>query len=181
MGRHDWTFALRIFGLMFIVYRPSSGATKRKFWEKDLKTITKHDSKLSEVILKVFWENAGKNSSVPHCQQGLMEEFPASKVHLQPANWRTRKFPCRRMSRQYWPVWVWSQGKIHPFSDIERANANQLNSGELTKNAKLTRADPESSERENIFNTQRDYSTSPRPCDIRYINLGNPNDSVPEN
>ena len=133
MGRHDWTFALRIFGQMFIVYRPSSGATKRKFWEKDLKTTTKHDSKLSEVILKVFWENAGKNSSVPHCQQGLMEEFLASKVHLQPANWRTRKFPCRRMSRQYWPVWVWSQGKIHPFSDIERAKANQLNSGELIK------------------------------------------------
>ena len=36
-------------------------------------------------FLKVFWENAGKNLSVPHSQQGLMEEFPASKVHLQPA------------------------------------------------------------------------------------------------
>ena len=181
MGRHDWTFALRTLTRCSLSTGQVQGQPKGNFEKRDLKTTTKHDSKLSEVILKVFWENAGKNSSVPHCQQGLMEEFPASKVHLQPANWRTRKFPCRRMSRQYWPVWVLSQGKIHPFSDIERAKANQLNSGELTKNATLTRADPESSERENIFNTRTDYSTSPRPCDIRYINLGNPNDSVPEN
>ena len=45
-----------------------------------------------------------------------MKEFPANKVHLQPAIWLTGKFSSRRMSRPYWPVWVWSQGKIDPFS-----------------------------------------------------------------
>ena len=38
----------------------------------------------------------------------LMEEFPASKVHLQPATWLTGEFLSRRMSRHYWPVGVWS-------------------------------------------------------------------------
>ena len=45
-----------------------------------------------------------------------MEEFPASKVHLQPATWVTGTFPSRRMSRHYWPVWVWPKGKIYTFS-----------------------------------------------------------------
>ena len=30
-----------------------------------------------------------------------MEEFLASKVHLQPATWLTGKFPSRRISRHY--------------------------------------------------------------------------------
>ena len=37
----------------------------------------------------------------------LMGEFPASKKHLRPATWLTGKFPSRRMSRYYSPVWVW--------------------------------------------------------------------------
>ena len=67
----------------------------------------------------------------------LLEEFPDSKVHLQPATWLTGKFPSKRMSRHYWPVWcgyrakirssvgegegrlvgkwVWPNGKIYPF------------------------------------------------------------------
>ena len=59
--------------------------------------------KLSEAILSIFgdfWEKF-ICCSLP---ARLMEDFPASKVHLQPATWLTGKFPKRRMSRHYWPV-----------------------------------------------------------------------------
>ena len=46
----------------------------------------------------------------------LMEEFPASKVHLQPAAWLTGKFPSKRTSRHYWPLWVLPKGEVQPFS-----------------------------------------------------------------
>ena len=46
----------------------------------------------------------------------LMEEFPASKVHLQPAAWLAETFPSKRMSRHYWPLWVWPKGEVQPFS-----------------------------------------------------------------
>ena len=80
--------------------------TQREILRKRPKNKNKAWTKLSEVILKSIigdcWEK------FPHSQQGLMEEFPASKLHLQPATWLTRKFPCRHMSINHWPVWVWS-------------------------------------------------------------------------
>ena len=46
----------------------------------------------------------------------LIEEFPARKVHLQPAAWLTGKFPSKRTSRHYRPLWVWAKGEVQPFS-----------------------------------------------------------------
>ena len=43
-----------------------------------------------------------------------MEEFPASKVHLQPATWLTGKFPKRRMSRHQRPVGSGHGAKLSP-------------------------------------------------------------------
>ena len=43
-----------------------------------------------------------------------MEEFPASKVHLQPATWFTGKFPRRRMSRHQRPVGSGHRAKLSP-------------------------------------------------------------------
>ena len=66
---------------------------------------------LSETILSILgdcWE-IFICSSLP---ARLMEEFPASKVLLQPATWLTRKFPSRRMSTYYWAIWVWTWDKI---------------------------------------------------------------------
>ena len=56
-----------------------AGAPENKFWEKDLKAATKH----SEAILSILGDCCEKFvcSSLP---AKLMEEFPASKVHLQP-------------------------------------------------------------------------------------------------
>ena len=39
-----------------------------KFWEKDLKTTTKHEWRFLNPF-KAFWEIAGENLSVPHSQQ----------------------------------------------------------------------------------------------------------------
>ena len=72
-----------------------TGAPDGKFWEKGLKPTAKW-IKLFEAILSIFgdcWEKCIR-SSLP---ARLMEEFPASKVHLQPATWLTGKFPSRRM------------------------------------------------------------------------------------
>ena len=55
-----------------------------------------------------------------------MEEFPASKVHLQPATWLTGKFPCRRMSRHHCPLWVWYKGEIHPYRRMMGAGISQI-------------------------------------------------------
>ena len=43
-----------------------------------------------------------------------MEEFPGSKVHLQPATWLTGKFPRRRMSRHQRPVGSGHRAKLSP-------------------------------------------------------------------
>ena len=45
----------------------------------------------------------------------LMEEFQTSKVYLQHATWLTGKFPNRRISSHFWPVWVRPQDKIQTF------------------------------------------------------------------
>ena len=60
-----------------------------------------------------------------------MEEFSAIKVHIQPATWLTRKFPSRRMSRHYWPVWVWSKRKIRTFSGKGGLEKRVLPKGEI--------------------------------------------------
>ena len=91
------------------IYLICTGALNGKFWDN------KAWIKLSEAILSILgncWEKC-ICSSLP---VKLMKEFRANKVHLQPAIWLTGKFSRRRMSRPYWPVWVWSQGKIDPFS-----------------------------------------------------------------
>ena len=51
----------------------------------------------NKTAILAFWEIAGKSicSSLP---ASLMDEFPASKVHLQPIR-----------------NWAWSKGEIHPF------------------------------------------------------------------
>ena len=69
---------------------------------------------------KAFWshfehfgrEIAVKNLSFPHSQKDWWR-VPSQ----QPTTWLTGKLPAsRHMSRHYWPVWVWSYGKIQPFS-----------------------------------------------------------------
>ena len=81
--------------------------TQREILRRRPKNNNKARIKLSEAILSTLrdcWEKA-ICSSLP---ARLMEEFPASKVHLQPTIWLTGKFISTRMSRHYWPVWVWS-------------------------------------------------------------------------
>ena len=49
---------------------------------------------------KHFGSIARKNLSVPHCQPDQTEEFPDSKVHLQPATW----LKYWEVSQQTWYV-----------------------------------------------------------------------------
>ena len=65
---------------------------------------------------KHFGRLLGKKFICSSLPASLMEEFPASKVHLKRATWLTGKFPSRCMSRRYWPVWVWPKAKIYTFS-----------------------------------------------------------------
>ena len=87
--------------------------TQRKILRKRPKNINKAWIKLSEAILE-YWESSGKNLNVYHgpLLARLKEEFPDSKVHLQPATLLTGKFPSKRISRHYWPLWVKSKGII---------------------------------------------------------------------
>ena len=81
--------------------------TQREIFRKRPKNNNKAWIKLSEAILKILegcWEKFICSSLLAR----LLEEFQASKVHLQPAIWLTGKFPSRRISRHYWPVWLWS-------------------------------------------------------------------------
>ena len=83
-------------------------STQREILRKIPKNSKKAGIKLSEAILRILgdcWEKC-ICSSLP---ARLMEEFPASKVHLQPSTWLTGKFPSRRMSRYYCLVWVWGR------------------------------------------------------------------------
>ena len=67
--------------------------------------------KLSETILRILgdcWKKVIR-TTLP---ASLMEEFPASKVHLQPATWLTGKFPRRRMSRHRRPVGSGHRAKL---------------------------------------------------------------------
>ena len=77
-------------------------------FEKRPKTNSKAWIKLSEAHLSILGDCWKKFicSSLP---ASLMEEFPASKVHLHvhPETWLTGKFTRRRISIYYWPVWVW--------------------------------------------------------------------------
>ena len=69
--------------------------------------------KLSEAILSILggcWKKVFR-TTLP---ASLMEEFPASKVHLQPATWLTGKFPRRRMSRHQRPVGSGHRAKLSP-------------------------------------------------------------------
>ena len=77
-------------------------------FEKRPKTNNKAWIKLSEAHLSIlgdWWEKFICSS----LRASLMEEFAASKMHLHvhPETWLTGKFPRRRISRHYWPVWVW--------------------------------------------------------------------------
>ena len=68
--------------------------TQREILRKRSKNNNKTWIKLSEAILSILgdcWEKFIRLSSLP---ARLMEEFPASKVHLQPATWLTRKSPA---------------------------------------------------------------------------------------
>ena len=55
-----------------------------------------------------------------------MEEFPASKVHLQPETWLTGKFPRRRMSRHHRPVGSGHREKLS--TSVEGGGSFQTNS-----------------------------------------------------
>ena len=83
-------------------------STQREILRKIPKKNKKARIKLSEAILRILgdcWEKF-ICSSLP---ARLMEEFPVSKVHLQPATWLTGKFTSRRMSKYYCLVWVWGR------------------------------------------------------------------------
>ena len=81
------------------------GASNEKIWEKTWKN-NKAWIKLSKTILSIL--------SCTTLPASLMEEFPASKVHLQPATWLTGKFPRRRMSRHHRPVGSGHRAKLSP-------------------------------------------------------------------
>ena len=91
----------------FIVYwERSFRGTQREILRKRPENNNRAWIKLSEANLSIlgsFWEKIICSS----LRARLVEEFPASKVHLQPATWLTGKFPSRRMSRHYWLLWVW--------------------------------------------------------------------------
>ena len=73
--------------------KPKTPGHPTRNWWKRPKNNSKAWIKLSETILNIlgdFWETF--ISSAPHSQQDLMEGFPASKLHLQPATWVTGKF-----------------------------------------------------------------------------------------
>ena len=63
------------------------------------KTNNKAWIKLSEAILSISRDSWEKCIWSPHPAK-LLEEFPASKVHLQPATLLTGKFPSRQTDRQ---------------------------------------------------------------------------------
>ena len=88
----------------FILYVWQYRGTQQEILRKRPENNNSAWIKLSEAILGDFWEKFICSSLLAR----LVEEFPASKVHLRPATWRTGKFPSRRMSRHYWLVWVWS-------------------------------------------------------------------------
>ena len=128
--------------------------TRWEILKKRPKNNNKAWIKLSEANLSILgdcWEKF-VSSSLP---ASLTKEFPASMVllHLHPETWLTGKFPRRRMSRRYWPVWVWGhkekfrpsvclgggggrggwvrqwvwqKGAIHPFSRKEGGTFWQL-------------------------------------------------------
>ena len=76
------------------IYLICTGVPNGKFWDN------KAWIKFSEAILSILgncWEKC-ICSSLP---VKLMKEFPANKVHLQPAIWLTEKFSSIRMSRPY--------------------------------------------------------------------------------
>ena len=162
-------------------------------------------------FLKVFWENAGKDwwaSSQPtRCTYNLQpDELGSFPADVCPDN--TSQFGCGPKVK-FTPQW-YRKGKGQP-TDFRWINKKATLTGAdpessergpavtflFTKNYletvnKFTRKrgrhgplhrplSPPMIHTWNIFNTRRDYSNSPRPCDICYINLGNPNDSVPEN
>ena len=84
--------------------------TQREILRKRPENNNKAWIKLSEAILSILgdcWEKI-ICSSLP---AGLIEEFPASKVLLHSATWLIGKFPSRRMSKSYKPVWVWLYGE----------------------------------------------------------------------
>ena len=84
--------------------------TQREILRKRPENNNKAWIKLSEAILSILgdcWEKI-ICSSLP---AGLIEEFPASKVLLHSATWFIGKFPSRRMSKNYKPVWVWLYGE----------------------------------------------------------------------
>ena len=99
---------LRVAGAL--LYQLSYEATH---WEQgQFMTINKW-IKLSEAILNILggcWKK-GICTTLP---ASLMEEFPAGKVHLQPATWLTGKFPRRRMSRHHRPVGSGHRAKLSP-------------------------------------------------------------------
>ena len=82
---------------------------------------------LSEAILNIVEKILLFCSSLP---ARLMKEFPASKRYLHPATWLTGKLPSRRLSSHYWPVWVWAEGGIHPFSGRGRRGVGGGGGGE---------------------------------------------------
>ena len=69
--------------------------------------------KLSEAILSILG-GCWKKVICTTLPASLMEEFPAGKVHLQPATWLTGKFPRRLMSRHHRPVGSGHRAKLSP-------------------------------------------------------------------
>ena len=94
----SWWQGVYMFGC-FLIMSQLFRDTQREILRKRPKN-NKAWINLSEKILSILgdcWEKF-ICSSLP---ARLMEKFPASKVHLQPATWLTRKFPSRRMSTHY--------------------------------------------------------------------------------
>ena len=148
MGRHDWTFAFANIWPDVHCLQAKFRGTQREILRKGPKTITKHDSKLSEVILKSIlaecWEeficsslSARTDGAVPS-QQGALTTCDPTNQEVSP--------------QTYVQTILASLGVVlrqnSPHSYTERARTNQLNSLRwINKKASLTGAVPESSER----------------------------------
>ena len=84
---------------------------------EDLRKRPKNSNKawinFSEAILSVLGDS-WKKVICTTLPASLVEEFPASKVHLQPESWLTEKFPRRRMSRHHRLVGSGHRAKLSP-------------------------------------------------------------------
>ena len=114
LNHKAWARALVVIALRFdLLTTPSISfwfSLDRGTQREILRKRPKHNNKAWEKLSKAILSNCGvcwKKFIYSSLQARLMEEFPASKVHIQPATRLTGKFPSIHiMSRHYWPVFL---------------------------------------------------------------------------